>query len=272
MAFITPPVPKSHRMVVGILDLFYLFPFVPTLLDSSSLLPSRFFPSVLYLISRIFFLPGQSVSEPVIRPGAKSIMTTYGTIPTAPPSTNLEFISHAKDRARSALATRRPWKEMVHLHAFGIPSSVGEAFSRVRTNLAYFRTNYAMFVLLVVFLSLLWHPISLIVFVIMMAAWVFLYFLRDEPLVIMSRTISDRVVLVVLAIVTFVALLLTHATTEILVSLLVAVVIVLAHAAVRKTDDLFMDQQGRPGGMYPVVVDPSKRPLTQPSAPSSSSS
>ncbi|XP_068653234.1 PRA1 family protein F2-like [Aristolochia californica] len=198
-------------------------------------------------------------------------MTTYGTIPTARPGSNLEFISHAKDRARSALATRRPWKDMVRLHAFGIPSSVGEAVSRVRTNLAYFRMNYAIFVLFVIFLSLFWHPISLIVFVIMMAAWLFLYFLRDEPLVIMNRTINDRVVLVVLAIVTLVALLLTRATTEILVSLLVAVMIVLAHAAVWKTDDLFLDQEGSPGGMYSVIVDPSNRPLTQASAPSSSS-
>ncbi|KAG9455698.1 hypothetical protein H6P81_000206 [Aristolochia fimbriata] len=209
-------------------------------------------------------------------------MTTYGTIPTAPPGTNLEFISHAKERAKSALATRRPWKEMVHLHAFGIPSSLREAVSRVRTNLAYFRMNYAMFVLLVVFLSLLWHPVSLIVFVVMMAAWLFLYFLRDQPLVIVGRTINDRVVLVVLAIVTLVALLLTKATTEILVSLLVAVVVVVAHAAVRKTDDLFLDPEGGgggggsgsggPGGMYTVVADPSRRPLTQSGAPSSSSS
>ncbi|KAK9148936.1 hypothetical protein Scep_007693 [Stephania cephalantha] len=187
-------------------------------------------------------------------------MTTYGTIPTAPPSSgSLEYISRAKERMRSGLATRRPWREMIPaLHALGLPSGTGDAVSRIRTNLAYFRTNYAMIVLGIVFLSLLWHPISLIVFVVMMLAWLILYFLRDEPLVIFHRTINDRVVLVVLGVVTLVALLLTHATTNILVSLAVGVVVVVVHAAVRRTEDLFVDEEaaavGRRGIKEPFVV------------------
>ncbi|XP_042499943.1 PRA1 family protein F3-like [Macadamia integrifolia] len=168
-------------------------------------------------------------------------MTTYGTIPTGP--SGVEFISTAKERIKSGLGTRRPWREMIHRYAFAVPPNVSEALVRGRTNVAYFRMNYTIIVLLILFLSLLWHPISLIVFIAMMAAWLFLYFLRDQPLVIAGRTMDDRVVLIVLAVVTIVALLLTQATLNIIVSLLIGLAVVLVHASFRKTEDLFLDEE-----------------------------
>ncbi|OVA11361.1 Prenylated rab acceptor PRA1 [Macleaya cordata] len=191
---------------------------------------------------------------------------TYGTIPTSTTgaSSNLEFISRAKDRLKSGLGTRRPWNQMIHLQSLGFPSGFGGAISRIKTNTAYFRMNYAIIVLLILFLSLLWHPISLIVFVILMAAWLFLYFLRDEPLVIFNRTINDRVVLIVLSAVTIVGLLLTGAPWNIVGAILVGVVVVLVHAVVRKTDDLFVDEEEAFG------LAAQKRPFYEPSASYSS--
>ncbi|XP_051147603.1 PRA1 family protein F2-like [Andrographis paniculata] len=178
-------------------------------------------------------------------------MTSYGTIPTSSspsgPPVNLEYITRAKERIKAGLGTRRPWREMFRFHSFSLPRSFREVVSREKTNLGYFQMNYVIVVLGIVFLSLLWHPISLIVFIVMLAIWLFLYFLRDEPLVIFGRLISDRVVMILLSVVTLVALLLTHATKNILVSLLVAVVVVLIHAAVRKTDDLSADEEAAGG-------------------------
>ncbi|PON96129.1 Prenylated rab acceptor [Trema orientale] len=171
-------------------------------------------------------------------------MTNYGAIPTSSsPSANLEYISRAKDRLKAGLGTRRPWKLMYDVRSLGLPGGLRDAIARVRTNAAYFRTNYAIVVLAILFLSLLWHPISLIVFVVMMAVWLFLYFLRDEPLVLLGRPIDDRIVLAALAVLTVVFLLLTRATTNILVALLIGAVVVVLHAAFRKTDDLFLDEE-----------------------------
>ncbi|KAJ1282164.1 hypothetical protein BS78_03G029800 [Paspalum vaginatum] len=181
-------------------------------------------------------------------------MSKYGTIPTsssaggAPPgggASPLDFISRAKARGASALATRRPWRELADVHAIGLPASLGDAYLRVRANLAHFAMNYAIVVLVVVFLSLLWHPVSLIVFLVCMLAWLVLYFLRDEPLALFGRVVPDVYVLAALAVVTLGLLLLTGATANILSSLLVGLVLVLLHAALHKAEDNPDEEVGR---------------------------
>ncbi|GMI86069.1 PRENYLATED RAB ACCEPTOR 1.F2 [Hibiscus trionum] len=174
-------------------------------------------------------------------------MTNYGTIPTSSspgPSSNTDILSRAKERIKEGLGHRRPWKLMFNIRSFNFPGNLSEAISRVRSNVAYFRMNYAIIVLSILFLSLLWHPISLIVFVAMMAAWLVLYFLRDEPLVVFRRTIDDRVVLILLGVLTIVFLLLTDATPNILWSLLIGAAVVLVHASFRRTDDLYDEESG----------------------------
>ncbi|KAL5057034.1 hypothetical protein RYX36_028638 [Vicia faba] len=171
-------------------------------------------------------------------------MTTYGTIPTSSsPPTNLEYITRAKERIKAGLGTRRPWKLMFTLRSFNLPSGFPDAVSRVKTNIGFFQMNYAILILIVLFLSLLWHPISLIVFVALMAAWLFLYFLRDEPIVLFGKLVSDQIILVLMLILTVVLLLFTGAILNILIAVLVGVVVVLVHAAFRNTHDLLLDQE-----------------------------
>ncbi|CAL0332420.1 unnamed protein product [Lupinus luteus] len=173
-------------------------------------------------------------------------MTNYGTIPTSysPTTTsNLEFISRAKQRIKDGLSTRRPWSTMFNLHSFSLPHGLSDAVSRIPTNLSFFQMNYAIVLLFVLFLSLLWHPISLIVFVLLMAAWLFLYFLRDQPLLVFGRAVNGRAVLGVMAAVTVALLLLTGATANILVAVLIGAVLVVVHAVLRRTDDLFVDEE-----------------------------
>ncbi|KAJ4831492.1 hypothetical protein Tsubulata_004723 [Turnera subulata] len=130
---------------------------------------------------------------------------------------------------------------MVQLHSLNLPSSLSLALRRIRTNTAFFRTNYAIILLFLLFLSLLWHPISLIVFIAMMAAWMFLFFQREEdPLVVLGYAVPDKVVILVLLVATITTLYFTDVTVNILVGVSLGLVIDLVHGALRETDDLML--------------------------------
>ena len=153
----------------------------------------------------------------------------YGTIPTS------DFYADRLDRVRSDLGKRRPWNEM--LSSFSFPDGFQHSLSRINTNVAYFHMNYAMIVLFVLFLSLLWHPVSLIVFTVVMVAWLFLYFLRDDPIVVFGYAVAERVVLTILSIST-VVLLVTRTTLNVVVGVAVGLAVVVVHGAFRMTEDL----------------------------------
>jgi PRA1 family protein 1 len=182
-------------------------------------------------------------------------MSKYGTIsttssssaprPPPPSSSPLDFISRAKARGASALATRRPWREFADPRALSVPRGCAAAYRRARANLAHFSANYALTVLLVVFLSLLWEPVSLLVFLACMVAWLVLYFLRDDPLALCGRAVGEGAVLAFLSTLTLLLLLLTGATVNILTSLLVGLVVVLLHALLHQAADSIDEEAGR---------------------------
>ncbi|EPS67895.1 hypothetical protein M569_06879, partial [Genlisea aurea] len=144
---------------------------------------------------------------------------------------------------QSLFTTRRPWRELLsHPSSYSIPYALGEAAFRIKFNLAHFRVNYTMIALLILFLSLLYHPISMIVFLAVFALWLLLYLSRDEPITLCSRTVNDRAVSIVLGILTVASLILTGVWLNVLVALLIAGLIVVLHSAFRVTEDLFLDE------------------------------
>ncbi|KAB5557518.1 hypothetical protein DKX38_008427 [Salix brachista] len=179
----------------------------------------------------------------------------YNSLPaTAPPST---FLTRSASTTTNFFATRRPWRELIEFSSFTRPLSFGEATIRVKRNLYYFRVNYTMIILSILFLSLLWHPLSMIVFLIVFVGWFFLYFFRDQPLVIIGRSIDDRVVLGLLAAITIVALIFTHVWLNVLVSVLIGVAVVVLHAAFRGTENLYVEEHDLADeGLFSFVGSP----------------
>ena len=155
------------------------------------------------------------------------------------------FINHVSESVRHGLSQRRPWGELVDRTAFAKPESFSEATLRIRKNYSYFRVNYLAVVALILAVSLLTNPFSLIVLVGLLASWMFLYLFRpsDQPLVILGRTFSDFETLVLLGGLTVFVVFLTNVGSVLVSALMVGVAIVCAHGAFRVPEDLFLDEQ-----------------------------
>ncbi|KAG7646676.1 P family protein F1 [Arabidopsis thaliana] len=173
-------------------------------------------------------------------------MTTYGTNQKSSNdlAPKLEYVTRGiNQHKRSGLATRRPWKQMLDLGSFNFPRKLATVITRIRANTVYFQTNYTIVVLFSVFLSLIWNPFSLLVLLALLGAWLFLYFLRDEPLTVFDREIDHRIVLIIMSVITLSILFLTDAKLNIAVAIVAGALAVLSHAAVRKTEDLFQTDE-----------------------------
>lgn len=155
------------------------------------------------------------------------------------------FVSRLSATVRGGLAQRRPWLELVDRSAMSRPDSVSDAVSRIRKNLTYFRVNYATLVALVVCLSLISHPFSLIVLASLLSAWAFLYLFRpaDQPLVLFGRTFSDAETLIGLVVVTVLVVFVSSVGSLLISALSVGFALVCAHGAFRAPEDLFLDDQ-----------------------------
>lgn len=164
--------------------------------------------------------------------------------------------SAAPQTAAAELRQRlRPWAQFVSLSSFSLPNSLSDATYRINQNLRYFFPNYTLLVLLILFLSLIYHPLSLIIFLVIFAGWLFLYFSRnpDDPLTVLNFEISDRIVLGFLGLVTLVALIFAKVWLNVVVSVVIGVVIVCLHGAFRTPEE---DLESPYGSLLSDVTSP----------------
>ncbi|KAJ9182213.1 hypothetical protein P3X46_006234 [Hevea brasiliensis] len=156
-------------------------------------------------------------------------------------SNSPQFFASFKQTSQSLKASLRPWLLFLDLTSLYLPSSIPDATTRLTQNLTHFGANYSIIVLLVLFLSLLYHPLSLIAFFITLVAWVFLYFSREEPLSVFGYQVNDLLVLVALFAVTVLVLVWSGVWLNVVVAVGIGIVLVILHALLRSTDDLVAD-------------------------------
>ncbi|XP_062080795.1 PRA1 family protein E-like [Humulus lupulus] len=176
---------------------------------------------------------------------------------SSPPSNYYPTSPQGFSRSAPTYATRPPWRELVQpISALTCPHTFGEAATRINRNLKYFRVNYATAVLVILNLNLLWHPFSFTVFWVAFA-WIALYFFRHGPIVVFNKTIDDRIVLVLLGVVTIVALVFTSVYLNELISVLIGAVLIGLHSAFRGIEYLHSDEQeAAEGELLSVVGSP----------------
>ncbi|OIW19082.1 hypothetical protein TanjilG_06391 [Lupinus angustifolius] len=188
-----------------------------------------------------------SSSAPPVLPVSNSQPTpTVSSAASEPQVTAIRtLISNLSDSLRNGLSQRRPWTELTDRSAFSKPESFSEATLRIRKNFSYFRINYYAVVSVILAVSLLTNPFSLILLIGLLASWTFLYLFRpsDQPLVILGRTFSDFETLSLLAALTVVVIFLTNVGSVLISALMLGVAVVCLHGSFRVPEDLFMDEQ-----------------------------
>ncbi|MCD7471390.1 hypothetical protein HAX54_011798 [Datura stramonium] len=145
--------------------------------------------------------------------------------------------SPPSDAGTDATVTVRPWPLFIDTAALSLPISFSDATYRINKNLRYFVGNYAIIILSILLISLIFRPVSLVLFLIIFAGWIYLYFSRNEPLELFGFDVDDKFVLGFLTLVTFVALLVAKIWTNIIISIGVGIVILCVHGALRAPED-----------------------------------
>lgn len=155
------------------------------------------------------------------------------------------FIARLSSSVRQGFSHRRPWSELIDRTAMSRPDSLSEAYSRIRKNFSYFRVNYITLLAVVLAVSLVSHPLSLLVLLGLLGSWAFLYFFRapEQPLVLFGRTFSDREILGILVVCTVFVVFLTNVGSLLISALMVGLAFICAHGAFRIPEDLFLDDQ-----------------------------
>lgn len=144
--------------------------------------------------------------------------------------------------ASGVLAERKPWSELADRTAFSRPANVAEAMSRCKKNVAYFRINYFLFVLLTTVVCMVLNPSSLIVLGSLSAIWFYLFVARQAAITIGGRPFSPREQLIGMAVVSVVVVFfLTSVGTVLFTAIGFSLAGIGIHAALRVPDDLFLD-------------------------------
>ncbi|KAL8495704.1 hypothetical protein ACS0TY_019720 [Phlomoides rotata] len=129
---------------------------------------------------------------------------------------------------------------------FNIPSTPESAGVRIVKNLQRFGLYYSTFIWTVLFIALVPQRKVSVIFLVAMTEVVFLYFLLLRALPdsqILHRIIDKRFVLFLVFVVTCVELILTRAAVHLFIVLGATVPIVVLHAVLMRTEEVFVKEE-----------------------------
>lgn len=154
----------------------------------------------------------------------------------------------------SSAAVVRPWQQFVNTAALSLPISLSEATYRLSQNINFFFPNYALLTLLVFLLTLITRPLTLLFFLCIFSAWIYLLLARsiDDPFTVFGFDIDHKIVIAFLSLMTLVAIFWTHVWFKLFIGLIVAVAIVFVHAVLMAPEDSL---ENSPYGSLLNVVD-----------------
>ncbi|KAK8697990.1 hypothetical protein V6N13_114122 [Hibiscus sabdariffa] len=167
------------------------------------------------------------------------------------------FLTRLSGSVRFTHSHCRPWTDLIDRTAFARPASFSDATSRLGKNFSYFRANYLIIIAAVLALSLISHPLSLVILLSLISAWLFIYAQRpsEQPLVIWGRTYTDREKLAMLVVFTVVVIFFTSVGSLLMWGIIMGLAVVCAHGAFRLSEDLFLDEQEPLGwGLFSFVT------------------
>ena len=160
-----------------------------------------------------------------------------------PPSAFTAFRNRLVESYQTALSRQRPWSELTDRSSFSKPENLNDALSRIRKNFGFYSFNYLAIILMVVVVSMLFKPMSIIWLALLGCIWVYMFAIRTDPLVIGGRTLGDREKFLGMIVVSIVVVFgLTSVGSILMSGVVIGAVAITIHAALRVPDDLFLDE------------------------------
>ena len=135
--------------------------------------------------------------------------------------------------------------------------SCEQATGRIQKNLNYFKINYFLFSAAVLAFFIVTNPSSLIVLAAIAASWTYVYLVRQEPLKIGERPVSDREKLLGMSGASILAVFFMSSAGSIMLQAFgVALLAIGAHGSMRVPDDLFIDDANADSGFFSFLQPP----------------
>lgn len=191
-----------------------------------------------------------SETAPLTEAGAEVVQASRAAMLT-------NFASRLKENAGQAFKEAKPWTEVMDRNAISKPANTTEAMGRIRKNVAYFKTNYAIIAVGTTALVMLFNPYSIIVLAFLALIWFWAYVIKVGPLYIGGRELSEREKFLVLSGTSLVVIFfLTSVGSLLFYALGMSLLVIGLHAAFRAPDDLFLDEgpEAQGGGFLSLLT------------------